>query len=600
MAALKRLIIQNFRGSIGSFALTFDEDARLTIIYGENGTGKSTICDALEFLSRGKVSSLEKRGLGQTIRYWPSLGKDFADVSVTLETLTGACRATLRNGEAVAVPGQMPLRAEVFSRSQILSLIEAKPGDRYAAVSRFIDVSGVERSEATLRDLIRNLTRSRDLAVARLEENAETIRRFWETAEAPGVNPVEWAEAECASNTDLLEAEIAALNGLQAAYSRLADIPERLRSAQQGLKAARDIETKAGRLLEERLQVASKDAGELIAILQAAEAYLVKNSTPHVCPLCESPVKAADLNSRIRERLNALASLQDAQSGLAAARQASERAEQQFQAAREAARQDVERFDQYRSEFEWPDDIRLPASRPANSLSAITAWLAENANLPGEWRTAEVARLDRKQFLSTLRQALTVWRDNLAVQQALERLLPRLERALHIVVEERRRFTDDVLASIAGEVERLYETVHPGEGLNRIRLELDPKKRASLEIGAAFCGRMTRPQAYFSDSHLDTLGLCIFFALAALDQPENTILVLDDVLSSADEAHANRLLELLHSEAAQFRHIIITTHNRSWKDRFGATSGKNHLFQFVELGQWSPTSGLSLRGSGAG
>lgn len=595
MGALRQLIIQNFRGSVVPFALPFEESRKLTVIYGENGTGKSTICDALEFLSRGSVSSLEKRGLGQTVRYWPSLGKDFADVSVTLETADGACRATFRNGQVVAVPGETRPRAEVFRRSQILSLIEAKPGDRYAAVSRFIDVSGVERSEAALRDLIRNLTRCRDLAVARLEENAEAIRRFWETAGRPAQDPSDWAEAECARNTDVFEAEIAALNGLQAAYSRLVEIPERLRSAQQALKAAKEAEAAAGRALEERLQSVSRDAGELLGVLQAASTYLAKTSTPQVCPLCESSVKTADLTNRIRERLNTFSSLQDAQSELTATGQAAERAEQQFQAMREAARQDVERFEQYRSEFEWPEDIRLPVSPAPNSLSAITAWLVDTVNLPGEWRNAEVVRHDRKQFLATLRQALMTWRDNLAVEQSLERLLPRLERVLKIATEERRRFTDDILASIAREVDRLYETVHPGEGLNGISLELDPKKRASLEIGVAFCGRITHPQAYFSDSHLDTLGLCIFLTLAALDQPQDTILVLDDVLASADDPHADRLLELLQSEAARFRHVIITTHNRSWKEKFRDSRNKSRPFQFIELRQWSALNGLALQ-----
>ncbi len=56
---LKKLQISHLRGSTESFSLTFEKDKNLTVIYGDNGAGKSTICDALEFIGKGKVGSLE-------------------------------------------------------------------------------------------------------------------------------------------------------------------------------------------------------------------------------------------------------------------------------------------------------------------------------------------------------------------------------------------------------------------------------------------------------------------------------------------------------------------------------------------------------------
>jgi hypothetical protein len=182
----------------------------------------------------------------------------------------------------------------------------------------------------------------------------------------------------------------------------------------------------------------------------------------------------------------------------------------------------------------------------------------------------------------------------LQAQTELQLLLPKIERALEIVGEERRKFTDAILEKIADEVGRLYEAVHPGEGLNKISLELDPKKRASLEIGASFCGQAAPPQAYFSQSHLDTLGLCVFLALASLDEPDATILVLDDVLASVDEPHVDRLIEMLYEEAIRFRHCVITTHYRPWKQKLRWGWLKNGQCHFVELTKWTNTKGLTL------
>jgi hypothetical protein len=145
VSGLKKVTIANFRGALKPFTLTFDPSANLTVIYGENASGKSTICDALELLSRGRVGSLENRGLGAaTLRYWPSLGKSVSDISVTLESADATYAVAVNRGGEVAAAGGEPPRVEVFRRNQILSLIEAKPGERFAAICRLIDVSGIE------------------------------------------------------------------------------------------------------------------------------------------------------------------------------------------------------------------------------------------------------------------------------------------------------------------------------------------------------------------------------------------------------------------------------------------------------------------------
>jgi len=271
-----------------------------------------------------------------------------------------------------------------------------------------------------------------------------------------------------------------------------------------------------------------------------------------------------------------------------------QRAERQCDALRDNAKNDAEGFEKARAGFVWSADIPMPAATPQDTDS-LEVWLPASAQLTAQWKSAETARQDKKQFIGTLRRALRTYIENVQAQQELDVLLPKLNRALEIVEEERRAFTDSILARIAGEVGRIYELVHPGEGLNKISLALDPSKRASLEIGASFCGETgAPPQAYFSDSHLDTFGLCVFLALAAMEDPENTILVLDDVVASVDEPHVERLIEMLYAEAIEFRHCLITTHYRPWKEKLRWGWLKNGQCQFVELAKWTNQHGLTL------
>ena len=186
MSYLKALIIEHLRGATAPFSLTFDKGKKLTIVYGENGTGKSTICDAIEFIGKGKVGSLEGKGLGSTTSsYWAAFGKHNGDISVKLESVAGSCSATLHKSNVIVKPADQRPKVEVLRRSQILGLIEATPAERYKAIEHFIDVSGVESSEGALRNLIRETEKNRGEAVARVDENEKIVRQFWETAGKP-------------------------------------------------------------------------------------------------------------------------------------------------------------------------------------------------------------------------------------------------------------------------------------------------------------------------------------------------------------------------------------------------------------------------------
>jgi energy-coupling factor transporter ATP-binding protein EcfA2 len=593
---LKKITIEHLRGSVAPFSLPFENGKKLTIVYGENATGKSTICDAFEFLGKGKVGSLENRGLGKTNRYWHSVGKKPADVAVTLDTSDGSsCRASIVKSDVVANPAATRPRVEVLRRSQILALIEAKPGDRYAAISRFIDVSGVETSEAALRQLIRDLTGNRDVAVARVLENQDAIRQFWESAGKPGTDPMVWADIESKRDPNSSDAEVTALTALQAAYTRLDDYPTRFKSVKEGVKTAKDADAAAQLKAQECVQTIAADAGEVIGVLESARTYLHKHPAPALCPLCESAERVQGLDQRITARLASFSSLQTAQTQTKTAAANVQRAEHQLELLRENAKRHAEDFEKTRAGFAWSADITMPATPAPHAIETLETWLATSAHLPADWKKAETVRQDKKQFVGTLKRALKTYTENVQAQNELDALLPKLNRALEIVEEERRLFSDNILAKIAGEVGRIYEIVHPGEGLNKISLELDPERRASLEIGASFCGATDAPpQAYFSDSHLDTLGLCVFLALASLDSPETTVLVLDDVLASVDEPHVERLIEMLYAEVIKFRHCVITTHYRPWKQKLRWGWLKNGQCQFIELSKWSNQQGMTL------
>lgn len=597
--ALKHLTISCLRGSVTPFELSFEPGRKLTVVYGENGTGKSTICDAFDFLGNGKVGSIEDRGLGPLQRFWPSAGKTASDITVVLETTGGSkWQAHVHNNAVTVTPTAGVPPIEILRRGKILGLVTAPAAERYEAIKRFIDVSGVEASEASLRTLIRELNRNQEVAIARVVENEEAINGFWMTAGSSGGDALTWARNEAAREPDDHQAEVGAIASLRDTYTKLVDYPLRLERANEAVSAAEATASAAESKVAASLQVVAADATKIVAVLQAAKHYLMEHPSLSVCPVCESSEKIQGLQARIAERLVPFAQFQDAQTGTAAATTALHQARQKLETLREDIQRQVKAFESARSSFSWASDVEMPANPAPNAIEDLGAWLATTAHLPQQWQAVITSRTDKEQFSTALRTAVDKYSENFREQKELHALLPKLERALDVVEEERRAFTDDVLSRIATEVGRLYELVHPGEGLNKISLQLDPKKRASLGMSVEFCGNDgLPPQAYFSDSHLDTLGLCVFLALAEMDNPESKVLVLDDVLGSVDEPHVERVVGMIYEISKNFRHSIVTTHYRPWRERFRWGALKpGQPCQFVELAGWGIADGMSLFG----
>jgi hypothetical protein len=158
-----------------------------------------------------------------------------------------------------------------------------------------------------------------------------------------------------------------------------------------------------------------------------------------------------------------------------------------------------------------------------------------------------------------------------------------------IFVEERQLYVKGLLERISDDIDRMYSNIHPNENIGRIKLT--PERRASIELKAMFENQDDiLPQAYYSESHLDTLGICLFVALAKLFRDDDTILIFDDVITSADQIHLTRFLRMLEGELGHFQHTIITTHYQVWRDKYRYGGGNN--VQTVELLRWTYDRGI--------
>jgi hypothetical protein len=595
--SLKSLTLSAFRGSAGTFKLDFEKGKKLTLIYGENGTGKTTICDAFEFLAKDSIGSLDNRGLGPGVRkYWRTVGKPATDFAVELQTSDGQCTGKLSGNMATVLSGAAPPRVELLRHRQILEFVETQPAKRYEAIKRFIDIEAFERSEEALRQQGKSLAAEKLTAVAAEQENLTSLQGFYEAAGSPeGLNPVTWAKQKLAEPTAGLEADIAAIGKLRVAFDALKGFPERLASKQAAVATAQTNADAADQAQIDALATVDGAAAERVGILTAGQAYLEVHPDAESCPLCKSEENIAGLAEAVKSTLAQLGALtaanskrQQAHAALTAAKTALQQVEADYGRA-------VTALATAQASHEWQESVKLPASAAPADATGLPVWLTTNQPTADTWANVEAGWREESRFRASLKSAADRYDTNAARVAELTALIPNVDTALAQCVDERQKFTDSIIGEIAKEVGNYYDKVHPGEGLNKIVLELDTARRASLNLGATFEGHDAPPQAYFSQSHLDTLGLCVFLALAARDRPTETVLSLDDVLGSVDEPHVKRVIEMIYEVSNGFQHTIVTTHYRPWREKYRWGFLKpDQPCQFVELTGWALDDGLRL------
>jgi recombinational DNA repair ATPase RecF len=594
---LKALKLSSFRGSSQTFSLGFEKGKSLTIIYGENGSGKTTICDAFEFLASERLGSLEDRGIGRGVeQYWPTAGRSQKDLSVELVTTSGACVGKFAGKKVSITPANARPKIELLRRQQVLRLVEARPADRYEEIKRFIDIANVEAAEESLRQLSKTLKDEADQA-RRLEgESLQTLQNFFEAAGSPkGLNPLSWAKDKLSSSNDNHEQSIKAIVALRSSFTALQAFPGRSTASAKEIADAQAAAAAAAAAVTEAAAAASADAGELLNLLEAGQAYLHDHPNPAECPLCRSSQKVAGLDADIKARLESFEALKKTQAE-------STRSDQRRSRANAISAQVTTEYGVARvaygasiKQHTWPKEVGFPDATPPEDLKALPDWLTSAATVAATWADVEAVWRGETKFVAALRSSVEQYETNLRKRMEIADLAPNVEKAVDHCKQERQAFTDGIVKEIAKEVGRLYEIVHPGEGLDKISLPLDPDKRASIELKADFSGHDAPPQAYFSQSHLDTLGLCVFLALALREAPKDKILILDDVLGSVDEPHVERVIGLLYDASSQFRHTIVTTHYRPWREKYRWGWLKpGQGCQFVELTNWTLANGVRL------
>jgi hypothetical protein len=537
----------------------------------------------------------------------PSLGKNAKDLKVSLSFDGQTWTALLgKKGAEIAGPDSRP-RARILRRSMILDVVDAQPKERYEALQGFIAVPGVQKCETALRDAAKAVVADLSEAIRASQQAKESLETLWKAEGGPGKGYWLWAKDQAAKDPTALGAEVKAADRILKQLTACAQARTSLAAAETDHKAAKELLKKAEENFDKAQARLTGIGGSLIDVLKDAETYLKEKTDARDCPVCERPIDAKQLQKRIADRLAEIKEVVELRSNVDDAIDHAKQtwvvifteqkalvvpAKKLAVLAKESALAEITALSIDWSRFPCLLDPKSELTEPAvvEEARALLA-IVEACQSPLEERHASSSK--------TLNQLNAIQGHVKAVEEKtkdaidLDALSKRLSAMLDIVEQARKDYVTGILAAISGTVEELYLKVHPEEGIGGIRFYLKPNVQGSLEFDGKFQGATeVPPQAYYSESHLDTLGVCIFLALARHFHDGNTVVVLDDVVTSADHAHVGRFMNMLHDEAVRYNQLILTTHYRPWRERYRFARGPAANIQLIELLQWSLPRGI--------
>lgn len=622
------------------------------VILGTNGKGKSAVVDGIEFVFSGQVARFTGSGTGsishnEAVKNIKTGGDP--KVVLALSNSNGARGEVSRrlSSEATDITG-----AQIFSdyfeqhprvdgfvlrRSKILDFVCDQDADRY---QKFVQLLGITKVDNLQRAFV-EAERQANAASDRLTTIHLTKLAVFNDP-IVGFTPKSLAEVFVHISAAVESFDLQKLEKWEDLENRLALLkakrPEANRDKIDALtRALVSLETPLGSRPDADIQTANELRAKVAELADSSadsprsklidegQAYLSAHTDETHCPLCEQQFNQSlkAILIRLKSRSDALFELRTSTSNRKAAL---ERVKRYADALAAQLKEDLKHSELFGSNGKTGlRDARATAlcfsrlikKAIENSLTAEISFPERLISIV-ETRTSlvEVLKAQKVELAppdtTKLEAAITLIERGIASRREISdaekevadssEVLRRTTVARDSFSSARKSAIQDVFTHISATVLDYYKRLHDfGEGSDASEctaLDLKPTSRAAsggLRLAIQFLGLADSkdPRAFLSEGHLDSLGLCLFLAAVRIFNPPGSLLVLDDVLTSIDKEHRQRVGELLYSEFQDYQ-IILTTHDEHWNDLLASTArawGLQDKWRYIKLEGWNVETG---------
>lgn len=566
------------------------------VIYGPNASGKSSFVDAVEYLlTGGRINHLAHEYSGKKQenaipnRLKPK--KSATEISVRfcdgshIEIRINDDGSSKTSGPVSALSGAWDYRRTVLRQDEVATFINGTKGDKYSSLLPLLGLHAMEITAENLRQLGKNIESLSGLQQAKASARQAAMKRkaaFGNMIDDQILGAIKALQTKYCPNNEAAGKDGPTLCGdvIHAIKSKI-----QLSSADQrkylAIQSIRDLDPKAD---VNAVRAASVDlAGaadpviaQKLAILESAEtlASQIETHKEIQCPACGQPVRAEifrahvlgelamlrDIRDKFDQRKSALGALCDTLKSLKTSA-AKEDARSWRELQRETGLLDhlayLDKLDVYalrnsctEIELEKIETQLLPLTRAASDATVNAP--PEAKDLHDDLRSAE----DAKACFESSELEASAGRS-----ERLIALVGALERAVR---DEIRSRSEAVISEISTDVRDMWSILHPTEAIEHVELYVPEHTDKAIDIRLKFYGaQLDSPRLTLSEGYRNSLGLCIFLAMAKRENATDRPVFLDDVVVSLDRAHRGMVVSLLERYFIG-RQVVVLTHDRDW------------------------------------
>jgi len=588
---VKNVRLAWFRGA--AEAVPLDLGGKSAVIYGENGAGKSSFVDAIEFvLHSGKLNHLsheysgrnQEKAIpnthapdGSATELWVQFADD-AELNIKIARNGTHTKAGIG---ATKMDGWDYGRT-VLRQDEVAAFIHSRKGDKYSALLPLFGLHELEVAAENLRQLVPAVEKQSQLSAkqATLKVLAPKRKQIFgdDDDAAIEVKVAALHEKYCPDSTTIAPADQcseaeAALN------QRVTDLSEdkqrylALRAlATSGISVAVEVVREANGKLAGSAELLIT---EKLQVLQSAQIFAGKltEGDEIACPACGQNVTVTEFQAHIKaeqERLaEIIASFNERKTAIATLIDALKAFKNTLGKAELKDWNEAMRAGPLKVNLEWLDGLEPERLRQAITEDGLTAIDTHCAPIIAEAdRLSQNAPPEIKELnddLAAITTAKAVFEG-----KALAKEIARIEGIVAFLQEletgtrkEIRERCESVIADISIDIGTMWSILHPGEPIENVHLYL-PEDDKAIDIALKFYGKeQDSPRLTLSEGYRNALGLCIFLAMAKREAANDRPLFMDDVVVSFDRNHRGMIVELLQKEFGN-RQVVIFTHDRDW------------------------------------
>jgi len=637
MLKIKSLNARWFRGIVDN-PLEFNEKS--VVLYGENGYGKSSFVDALEFLFKGKVSHLEGTQSLSTSKHAPHIlcedNKNccveivFQDSSILGRNFREGISKISKHLQTIYQLGTTS--SFILRRKHLLDFILAQPKPRYDQLASLIRISDLEQLELALmhrRDELGDTIRQLENQNENLQHRATVIlgtpfknldsllnllnAKLKEYDERPlqKLEEIPERKTEVVSKAKHLEK--------MKLTSEILSIIEQIQLLNNTLKAFKKYQV-FRKTFEDFLKDKESVKDLMCEQLLVLGKDLVIQQNLSKCPLCLTPQNQEEFIAAIETRLKSMEEISplvnelkrlrnDISSDLVGMKETAILLCGKLRKHGYDGRMDnleglISEIDILGTEI-GKDIFNIKLDTFEERHKAICSEkIIKTTEEMEEWalqKKSKCAQTNRDKVIITVLEILAKVSEfkndfqgfcsNIGVRRTLH---DQVNIIYDCFVRAKKEEIQKIYDALQGDFSKYYETLHPGDEHHDMKLVVKPERRGSAEIKCRYYHKIDEdPRSYYSEAHLDSLGLCIFLAFVKHFNSEFPIIILDDVIFSIDAEHRNRICELIIKEFKEYQ-FLITTHDYMWFEELHATQTAFKVegnFANYEIKKWTLEGG---------